>query len=798
MPSKYDRSIVDKRKNRKEFRKQQRKIKKKSKKLAKQFGRLQRQNQLKINTQNKKKIKPILEHSKNSKTKKKHKKSVRFADAQHVETRHPSPPPPPQEPEEDVWIDEREEQMIKTLEKKMGFRRNEDTDKYWGRQEFTQDGLDCFFDLGYLSGDSDMDEQQQESYQKYAEFKEFLSTQDTNDDKPKAQLNSYKDYQQKRQKKEKIYGEAVHHSDDEETNDITMKAFLEESDDESEPELDVAPKNDSSSKKVNKYIPPQLRRLQSQMSDTNTQLKRCMGGHLNRLLSHNLGAISAVIHSFYTNNTYTSTQITTTLCDCVYHMMDKEEESNALNSIILCLSALVASLYTLNGSMIGSSMIEIFSNHIESNMRQRTMMMRHLLRFISYLYLFGMLSAKYVIQVLIQWTQTCDAESFNALSIPMLLCGTDLRTDDPIKFRDLIVLICGRSKALLEETNATKNEIDIEDAMKVICDIKDNKMQKKESRQLKELRASLGAVSRMSLSYADFLNIPQHGRWWLSGAPVKGGMIASKMNANPIWRTQEAAYSFSDELLRMSRRFHMNSPIRRAIFCIVMDSDDYIDAFQKLMQLNIKHGEQTEIIRIVVLLCLRQNQYNKYYALLLIKIINHKKGWKFGLHCALWDRFSQIQQMTTNDSLNMAHLVADLINEHCLNLVVLKKLDMIKTEPKNLLFVRTLFGAMLTKNNVFASLSRNHNATVRELRQDVQLFFTSVMMPRTQRDIVDLKQKHQTAQQMFQQNALSKDELVKIGLKLRKQENMLILIKNALNSTYDNQVTTSSYNDLIM
>ncbi|ETO31582.1 trichohyalin, partial [Reticulomyxa filosa] len=61
---------------------------------------------------------------------------------------------------------------ISHLEKELGFDKSQ---KYWKKQEFVNDGLDCFFDLSYLSGESDIDENEAKTFKPYFEMKETVS-----------------------------------------------------------------------------------------------------------------------------------------------------------------------------------------------------------------------------------------------------------------------------------------------------------------------------------------------------------------------------------------------------------------------------------------------------------------------------------------------------------------------------------------------------------------------------------------------------------------------------------------------
>eukprot|EP00485_Elphidium_margaritaceum_P015578 CAMPEP_0202729492 /NCGR_PEP_ID=MMETSP1385-20130828/186158_1 /ASSEMBLY_ACC=CAM_ASM_000861 /TAXON_ID=933848 /ORGANISM="Elphidium margaritaceum" /LENGTH=967 /DNA_ID=CAMNT_0049395755 /DNA_START=31 /DNA_END=2934 /DNA_ORIENTATION=- len=946
---------------RKEFRKQQRKLRKKSKNLARQFGQQHRQSKLitvKAGTFNGNEHPHKQQQRKQKKMKKANRntdRNVHFAmnpiwdsdDEQPAQTQFvdgspksilktsdsfvshthtPTPTPtcthqqqPQQQqqqqqqptlPDDNEWVDERDERWIKALEQKLGFKQR-GKGQYWKRQEFVQDGLDCFFDLEYFSDESEVGDEEKERYNEYFElrksnatplsasqserdaFKEqheqTACTADTDKseirksnattlsasqsqrdtfkeheqsactaDTDKSESDSVADKARTRKQKMEIYGQDVNDSDDE--GDTAIRNFLEddvysdcvELDDNVNGNgnghvLDKHAKGDAPHGGASKYVPPQLRKLQlsrdDDASNTATQLKRQLGAHLNRLLSNNLPNIANVVNAYYCDDRerYSKQQVTTALCECVRSMIDKEEETPALNSIILCVSALITAVYCTNGVFVGSNIVELLTSYFNDDFERMSTskIIHHLLRLQSYLYLFGMIGAKYLIEILLEFVRRCDAATFSALAGPMLICGVELRNTDPITFKQLIVLICDTSKTLLADaadaanSMRTKHCLDIERTMQTVFAIKDNKAcnaltQKSSISQytahcgtFKRLKLSLSALKlkhatsststdmRLAMSYTDIMNIARHGRWWLPGAPVKGGVICSKLNGSnrptKIWKSADAAYSFPDQLLSMSKKFHMNTPIRRAIFCMVMDSDDYVDAYQKLMQLNMSDGQHTEIIRIVLLLCLRQTLYNPYYALLLGKLIQAHRGWKFSLHCACWDKFAELDEMPTSDIVNLAKLLADMLHLRSLNLVVLKRLDIMKTSPQNVLFVHTVFTTLLNKNlssttnnalnDVFASLQGNQQ--LMELKQDIEMFFHTVLIPRTKTQIAALKKQHQNAQQMVQKNKMHKQELINVGLKLRQQENFLIIAKNALSAAHDYQLKTSMYNHLI-
>ena len=48
------------------------------------------------------------------------------------------------------------------------------------------------------------------------------------------------------------------------------------------------------------------------------------------------------------------------------------------------------------------------------------------------------------------------------------------------------------------------------------------------------------------------------------------------------------------ELLRLAAGQRMNTDARRAVFCTVMGSEDCVDAFERLLRLNLKVRHQCE------------------------------------------------------------------------------------------------------------------------------------------------------------------------------------------------------------
>lgn len=61
----------------------------------------------------------------------------------------------------------------------------------------------------------------------------------------------------------------------------------------------------------------------------------------------------------------------------------------------------------------------------------------------------------------------------------------------------------------------------------------------------------------------------------------------------------------------------MNTDIRKAVFQAIASSEDYIQAFESLLRLNLKKEQEREIIKVLVHCCVQEkSSFNKFYYLL--------------------------------------------------------------------------------------------------------------------------------------------------------------------------------------
>lgn len=84
------------------------------------------------------------------------------------------------------------------------------------------------------------------------------------------------------------------------------------------------------------------------------------------------------------------------------------------------------------------------------------------------------------------------------------------------------------------------------------------------------------------LKWDKLLDPNKKGQWWVSGE------LASTTNrVEDLASTIDKEVVEAQKLLQLAASQRMNTDARRAIFCIIMSGEDYVDAFEKLLRLDL-------------------------------------------------------------------------------------------------------------------------------------------------------------------------------------------------------------------
>lgn len=92
-------------------------------------------------------------------------------------------------------------------------------------------------------------------------------------------------------------------------------------------------------------------------------------------------------------------------------------------------------------------------------------------------------------------------------------------------------------------------------------------------------------ITIRGVKWSKLLDPKKKGQWWFSGDVISKTEDVRKV-AGFDKEVNEA-----QKMLKLAAQQRMNTETRRAIFCVIMSGEDYIDAFEQLLSLNLQ-GKQ--------------------------------------------------------------------------------------------------------------------------------------------------------------------------------------------------------------
>lgn len=234
--------------------------------------------------------------------------------------------------------------------------------------------------------------------------------------------------------------------------------------------------------------------------------------------------------------------------------------------------------------------------------------------------------------------------------------------------------------------------------LETICEIKNNKKRHKEepvqhARVKKWLeKLKFEDIVIRGLKWSKLLDPGKKGQWWLSG-----NSASNADNVEEVANIIDGEVLEAQQMLQLAVEQRMNTDARKGIFCVVMGSEDYIDAFEKLLRLDLPGKQDREIMRVLLECCLREKVFNKYYTALASKLCNHGKNHKLSLQCCLLDHLKEVESMDLRRSLHLARFVAEILASFSLSISLLKHIDLSdpkQSTPKRIMHFRMLFEAL--------------------------------------------------------------------------------------------------------
>lgn len=479
-----------------------------------------------------------------------------------------------------------------------------------------------------------------------------------------------------------------------------------------------------------KYVPPSMRQ-----SSEEERLNRQVRGLLNRLTQSNLHSVGTQLLTIYDDNS----DILVNEALCATLLSDLEGMRKGSSAFVLTYAGLVLFLHAQLGTQIGGFVVERVAkafeeSHEDSNSEacsNHVLMLCHLCGF-------GVVSVGLIFDLMKRLL-----DSFTPLDIELLLailthCGSQLRHDDPAALKEVIMKVqtnalqlktadagdadkdASSGSAKTTTATAAQNKSleglppRVRFMLETIYDLKNNK-----TKQASD--ANTAQVSQMKTMVKKLLKgknegqelrttwnalLTGKGRWWLVGSafaevhfdkrPMKGG--SSSAGDGDGDEVDEALEGYDSEIVKLASQQRMTTPVKKAVFCILMSSEDYLDAFEKLLRLNLKNKQDREIIHVLMHCCAQERVFNPFYAHLAAKLCSFDYNYKFTLQYAFWDKFKQLPSLPVRTISNLGILLAHLIANFSLSLSVLKAVEFSEQmEAHTTLFLTLVVKTLLTQ-----------------------------------------------------------------------------------------------------
>ena len=484
------------------------------------------------------------------------------------------------------------------------------------------------------------------------------------------------------------------------------------------------------------------------MLAANARIKRRLKGLLNRLAESNISPICTDILGVY--KVESRREVTENLCSVMFEVL--ETSSKVLQEFAKVFAALVAALGIHLGQEVTALVLEKLVHRLEEVRKEEGRKGTNLAVLLAYLFLYDVVTSILVYGLLDELATTFSDDDIHILSVVTDYAGFKLRSDDP-----------GRLKVLIEKLQR-KNEVHksayTDFLLQKVYELKNNRVESStivESIQrlrkwLQLLRTEAQAITKpLEISYEDFKFADSLGRWWVVGGvwhgqqkkirDSKAERIAKKKSMKPI---NKILLEASAGLLEKAKAQRMNTELRRCLFCVIMSSNDYVEAFQRLVALNLREFQSREIVHVLIRCCGSSRNYNPYFAHLSQRLCEHDHNYKFTYQLAFWDIFKQLEEIKSQRLLNLAELLAHLVVNYSLSLSVLKVVDFSHLSNGAICFFNAFFYRLLlhggssrsatrTVLKVFMRLGRSSD--FQSTSSGIELFFHHHLYQSTSGDI---------------------------------------------------------------
>ncbi|KAL5257458.1 hypothetical protein ACHWQZ_G012411 [Mnemiopsis leidyi] len=463
------------------------------------------------------------------------------------------------------------------------------------------------------------------------------------------------------------------------------------------------------------YIPPHLRNL-----DPNAVLKRKIRGYVNRVSTSNIKQILTDVELVYQD--HPRGEINRAILEAV-------SQSLLISTIMparLCAEhvLLVACMTANIGPEFVSPLLEDLAEQLTKEMSERHgKLLNNIVSIICYMYALKVVSCNLIFDIIRTLLKSFTEADLEVLLYIFKSVGLDIRKDDPQALKD-IVQIVNETGAKIKEKSSRFTWF-----METLTAVKNNNVNKipnYDKSDITEIQKAYKAAvkqapNNLRVTLADLLDAKTKGRWWVVGAAWTG--LEDERKVKQV--------QFDSKLLALAKKNHMNTEVRRNVFCVLMSSEDYERCFEKMMKLNVKDKQEREIIYVAVLCALKCKTYNPYYTNVIKKFCEHSKNYQITMQFSIWDRLKDLKSLNATKTRNFILLLSSLISSKTISMSALKIVNFAEIGSDEVDFFKDLFRKILNVSEVVITeiFGRLQPLPLDNLKNGIKVFLKHFLKP---------------------------------------------------------------------
>ncbi|MEJ1279536.1 nucleolar protein with MIF4G domain 1 [Cricetulus griseus] len=367
----------------------------------------------------------------------------------------------------------------------------------------------------------------------------------------------------------------------------------------------------------------------------------------------------------------------------------------------------------------------------------------NLFTMIAHLYNFHVVQSLLIFDILKKLVGTFTEKDIELILLMLKNVGFALRKDDALSLKQLITDAQAKASGA---GSKFQDQNRVRFMLETMLALKNNDMRKipgydpEPVEKLRKLQRALvrnagsGSETQLRISWDGILNAEQTGRWWIVGSAWSGTPMID--NSHQTQLQKPLAGTVSSKMLELAKKQRMNTDVRRNIFCTIMTSEDFLDAFEKLLKLGLKDQQEREIVHILMDCCLQEKTYNPFYAFLASKFCSYERRFQMTFQFGIWDKFRDLENLTATKFSNLAHLVAHLLKTKSLPLSILKVVEFSELDKPRVHFLRRVLTELLMETEeedlglIFSRVSENPKLGM--LQEGLKLFISHFLLKHTQ------------------------------------------------------------------